>query len=34
MTAPVPIERALADRRLLGAALGDLSSWATWIATV
>jgi hypothetical protein len=35
MTAsPVPIERALADRRLLGAALGDLASWATWIAVI
>jgi hypothetical protein len=34
VTSPVPIERALADRRLLGAALGDLASWSTWISVV
>ena len=28
------IERALADKQLLGAALGDLSSWLTWLAVV
>jgi hypothetical protein len=28
------IERALADRRLLGGALGDLASWATWLAVL
>jgi hypothetical protein len=30
----ISIDRALADRKLLGAALGDLSTWSTWIATV
>jgi hypothetical protein len=34
MTAPLPIDRALLDRRLLGAALGDVSSWSTWIAVL
>jgi hypothetical protein len=29
-----PIERALADPKLLGAALGDLSTWSTWLATI
>jgi hypothetical protein len=28
------IDRALADRRLLGAALGDLGSWQVWITTL
>jgi hypothetical protein len=28
------IDRALADRRLLGAALGEPSSWKTWIAVL
>jgi hypothetical protein len=28
------IDRALADRRLLGGALGDLGSWATWLVTL
>ncbi len=32
--ASIPIERALADRQLLGAAIGDLSTWQTWIATI
>jgi hypothetical protein len=30
----IPIERALADNQLLGAALGDLASWRTWIAVL
>ena len=34
MTAPLPIDRALLDPRLLGAALGDSSSWSTWIAVL
>jgi hypothetical protein len=34
MTAPVAIGRALGDARLLGAAIGDLSSWATWLAVL
>ena len=32
MTSPVTIEQALADKQLLGAALGDLSTWTTWTA--
>ena len=28
------IERALSDPKLLGAALGDLTSWRTWLATI
>src|SRR5450830_1466497 len=32
MTTPVTIEQALADPQLLGAALGDLSTWTTWMA--
>jgi hypothetical protein len=28
------IDRALADRRLLGAGLGDLGSWATWLVVL
>jgi hypothetical protein len=33
--AAIPIERALSDRSLLGAALGkDLSSWRTWVSTI
>jgi hypothetical protein len=30
MTAPVTIDTAMADRVLLGSALGDPASWATW----
>lgn len=30
----IQIERALGDRKLLGAALGDLSTWTTWIAVL
>ena len=29
----IPIDAALADKALLGAALGDLASWRTWVAT-
>jgi hypothetical protein len=32
MTAPVAIDVALRDRNLLGAALGDAATWATWLA--
>src|SRR5271163_1149948 len=32
--ASVTIDRALANPKLLGAALGDLSSWSTWIAVL
>jgi hypothetical protein len=32
MTAPVAIDVALRDRNLLGAALGDCSTWGTWTA--
>ena len=28
----LPISQALADPNLLGAALGDISSWRTWLA--
>jgi len=31
---PFTIARALADERLLGAALGDLSSWQTWLCAL
>jgi hypothetical protein len=34
MTAPLAIDRALLDRRLLGAALGNPASWSTWIAVL
>jgi hypothetical protein len=29
---PLTIDRALADKRLIGAALGDLDTWSTWLA--
>ena len=31
MTAPIAIGRALADARLLGAVIGDLGTWSTWL---
>jgi hypothetical protein len=31
MTTPISIDRALCDRRLLGAALEPLDSWQTWL---
>src|SRR5215470_282564 len=34
MTTPFTIDQALADQRLLGAALGDLGLWRTWRATL
>jgi Terminase large subunit, T4likevirus-type, N-terminal len=34
MTDTFPIDRALVDQRLLGAALGDASSWATWVVVL
>lgn len=30
----IPIERALADRNLLGAGLGSLATWSTWLSVV
>jgi hypothetical protein len=30
----IRIDRAIRDRRLLGAALGELSTWATWLAVL
>lgn len=32
MTAPVAIDIAMCDRHLLGAALGDTSTWVVWLA--
>jgi hypothetical protein len=35
MTAPCTIDRALTDKRLLGAGLdGDLASWSTWVTVL
>jgi hypothetical protein len=34
MTTGMTIDRALADHRLLGGALGDLRSWGTWLVTL
>jgi hypothetical protein len=34
MTASMAIDRALADRRLLGAGIGDLGTWGTWISAL
>jgi hypothetical protein len=34
MTASMTIDRALADHRLLGGALGDLGSWSTWLVVL
>ena len=34
MTPAVPIHEALTDPRLLGAALGDVTSWRTWLAVL
>jgi hypothetical protein len=34
MTAGMTIDRALADHRLLGGALGDLGSWSTWLVVL
>ena len=31
MTAPISIARALSDRRLLGAALGNIATWTVWL---
>jgi hypothetical protein len=31
MTSPLPIDRVLQDTRLLGAELGDISTWSTWL---
>jgi Phage Terminase len=33
-TSPLPIDKALTDPRLLGAALGDVGTWATWLAVL
>jgi len=34
MTSPITISSALQSPQLLGAALGDLSTWTTWIAVL
>src|SRR5262249_4989637 len=34
MTKPFTIDQALVDRRLLGAALGDLGSWSSWLVVL
>jgi hypothetical protein len=34
MASPITIERALTDKRLLGAALGDLATWQVWIVVL
>ncbi len=34
MTIALPIDAALRDRNLLGAALGDIGSWSTWLAAL
>ena len=34
MTTARPIDSALRDQNLLGAALGDPSSWSTWLVTL
>ena len=31
MTTPLPIDKVLTDPRLLGAGLGDIATWATWL---
>ena len=31
---PFTVDRALADKRLLGSALGDPASWASWLAVL
>ena len=34
MTSPLPIDKVLADPRLLGAELGDIGTWSTWFAVL
>jgi hypothetical protein len=34
MTSPLPIDKVLTDPRLLGASLGDIETWATWLAVL
>ena len=34
MTIALPIDAALRDHNLLGAALGDIASWSTWLAAL
>src|SRR5262249_21385940 len=34
MTSPLPIDKVLTDKRVLGAALGDISTWATWLVVM
>jgi hypothetical protein len=34
MKSPLTIDRAFSDRRLLGAALGDPSTWTTWLGVL
>ena len=34
MARPLAIDRAIADRQLLGAALGDIEPWSRWIVVL
>ena len=34
MPKSIPIDRALLDQRLLGAALGDAATWSTWMVVL
>jgi hypothetical protein len=34
MTNALPIDRAVKDPRLLGAGLGDLTTWSVWLAVL
>jgi hypothetical protein len=34
MTKPFPIERAIRDRKLFGAGLGNIGSWKTWLTVL
>ena len=31
---PLPIDKVLTDTRLLGAELGEIGTWATWLAVL
>ena len=34
MTAPLPIDKVLTDKRLLGAELAPIETWATWLVVL
>src|SRR5262249_39709423 len=34
MTQPFTIDRALCDKNLIGAALGDVAPWSTWLSVL